>query len=476
MASSASAQGEQRLAHPVGHFRRHLTLTVTSCAALLGAAGCHGGGGDDGPGPAPDPTNVIVIVLDDWGVDMFTRMGVHPDGPPTPTLDALADAGVLFRRFYSSPTCSPTRAQVLTGRHGFRTGLGSPVANWQPEPALDFGEVTLPEVFAAAASAPIDSSAIGKWHLGSVSVGGADHPNLQGFPWFAGTLGNLFAGNTYTNYVKVTNGVSQTSTTYATSEQVDDAAARIAVMPQPWFLYLAFNAPHKPFHVPTPGLHTYTLSGDPDLTPNEHYKAAVQAIDTELGRLFASMSPAVLSNTTIFVLGDNGTPNEAVTPPSVGGQAKGTLYEGGVNVPLIVAGKHVEQPGRVSDELLLAVDLFPTVAELFGVDWRAGIGDNRPVDGLSFTALLGDAAAPGPREYVFAERFAPNGPGPHSSEGWMVRDQRWKLVRRAGQADLFFDMLGLVREGAPLDLGALDVEQQAAYAALDAELAAILGS
>lgn len=453
---------------------RTLASSLVPSLALALSAGCSGGGGSQSS-PVP-PTNVLVVVLDDWGADMFAPSGAHPGAPPLPNLEALASQGVYFARAYAAPTCSPTRAQILTGRYGFRVGLGEPVQNWQSVPALEFAEVTLPEVFDNAAPARIATSAVGKWHLGSLSTGDADSPTLQGFDWFAGTLGNLFFNERFDNYSKVTNGVAQQSTTYATTEQVDDALARMAVMPQPWFLYLAFNAPHQPFHAPPAHLHSYALSGDPDVTANLHYKAALQAIDTELGRLLAAMPTSVRANTTILVVGDNGTPNEAVTPPADPGRNKGSLYEGGVSVPLIVAGKHVVQPGRTVDALTHAVDLFPTIAELFEVDYRAGIGDNRPVDGVSFASLLRDPAAPPVRHDVFHERFSPNGPGPYTSHGWMVRDARWKLIRRVGQADLFFDLLGLVREGAPLDLGALDVEQQAAYAALDARLAAILGS
>jgi len=417
-----------------------------------------------------------VIVVDDWGIDMFDRYGAHPDTPPTPNLDALADSGVLFRRCYVSPTCSPTRAQILTGRNSFRLGIGSPIQEWQSVPSLELSEVTLAEVFDNTPSPSVATSAIGKWHLGSVSNGDADHPNLQGFDYFSGTLGNFFFGATYESYEKVVNGVSAPSTTYATTEQVDDALARTLAMPQPWFLYLAFNAPHQPFHAPPQALHTYSLSGDPDLTAHEHYMAAVQAIDTELGRLFASMDPDVLANTTIFVIGDNGTPNEAITAPAVDGQNKGSLYEGGVNVPLIVAGKHVADPGREVDALVNAVDLFPTITDLFGVDYRAGVGDNRPIDGVSFAPLLENPNAVAPRRSVFAERFAPNGPPPYASEGWMMRDARWKLMRRPGIPDKFFDMQGVIREGPEIDVTTLDPEQQAAYDLLVAELLALLAS
>jgi arylsulfatase A-like enzyme len=450
------------------------SLRYSRVAVLLAAAGC-GGGSSPQPTPTP-PTNVLLVVLDDWGVDMFAPAGVHPDAPALPNLEALAASGVYFRRAYVAPTCSPTRAQILTGRYGFRTGIGEPIAQWQSVPALNFDEVTLAEVLDNAAPRPVATSAIGKWHLGSVATGDADHPNLQGFDWFEGTLGNLFFGQRFDDYTKVTNGVSQSSTTYATTEQVDDALERIAAMPQPWFVCLGFNAAHQPFHAPPAQLHSYALSGDPDATPNLHYKAALEAIDTELGRLFASLPDAVRSNTTIVVLGDNGTPNEAVTPPAVEGQNKGSLFEGGVRTPLIVAGKQVAQPGRTSDALVHAVDLFATLAELLETDFRAGVGDNRPIDSLSFAELLRNPAAAPPRSDVFHERFSPNGPGPYVGVGWMVRDVRWKLIRRDGQPDSFFDMLGLELEGAQLDLTTLDPEQQAAYDALVARLAAILAS
>ncbi len=448
---------------------------LAGCALAL-AAGCGSGSRSQSAPPPPPATNVLVVVLDDWGVDMFAPAGVHPDAPSLPVIEGLASAGVYFARAYVAPSCSPTRAQILTGRHSFRTGIGEPISQWQNVPALELDEVTLAEVLRNAAPRPVATSAVGKWHLGSLAVGDADNPNLQGFDWFEGTLGNLFFGQRFDDYTKVTNGVTQASGQYATSEQVDDALERIAAMPQPWFLCLGFNAPHKPFHAPPAHLHGYALSGDPEATANLHYKAALEALDTELGRLLASMPADVRANTTIFVVGDNGTPNEAVTPPAVSGQNKGTLYEGGVHVPLIVAGKHVEQPGRTSDAFVHSVDLFATIAELFDTDFRAGVGDARPIDSTSFAELLRNPAAPPTRTELFHERFSPNGLGPYFGRAWMVRDERWKLIRREGQSDLFFDMQGRVLDGDALDLGALDFEQQAAYDALVVRLALTLGS
>jgi arylsulfatase A-like enzyme len=388
-------------------------------------------------------------------------------------IDGLAQQGILFRNAYTDPTCSPSRAEILTGRYGFRTLLGQPITEYLPEYSLQQAEVTVAEALHNACS-PVSISAIGKWHLGSVSNGGPLHPNEQGFDWFEGTLGNLFlATETYFLHTKVTNGTQATSTTYATTEQVDDAIARMQAMPEPWFLYLAFNAPHQPFHAPPQNLHTYHLYGDPNATPAEHYRAAIQAMDTEIGRLLASMSPGQRERTTIMFVGDNGTPNEAITPPFDAGKGKGTLYEGGVNVPLIVSGRGVRQPGRESAAMVNSVDLFPTVIELLGEKVAAAVGDDRPIDGVSMIPYLRDPAQTDLRSWVFAEKFAPNGPGPYSAVGRMARDQRWKLIQRAGQLELFFDMEGVNLERESLLPGPLTPEQYAAYARLKTVLVAL---
>jgi arylsulfatase A-like enzyme len=446
---------------------------LAAAAALV--ASCSGGDGSD-PSPSPTPTqNVLVIVADDLGVDMLDAYGVHPNTPPTPNIDRLISEGVLFRRCYTPPICSPTRAAILTGRFGFRTGLGEPLEEWLPEYGLQLSEVTIAEVLEAGTQGEIATTAIGKWHVGSASVGDLDHPNLQGFDWFEGIMGNLFVGQSYYDHSKVTNGVRADSTVYCTTEQVDDALARIQSQPEPWFTYLCFTAGHKPFHVPPSNLHTYTLSGDPDDTAHAHYCAAVQAMDTEIGRLLDSIPQAVLDNTTVVFVGDNGSPNEAVIPPSVQMQCKGTLFEGGVRVPLVIWGKGVLQPGTC-DSLVLTVDLFNTVAELYGIDPRAVITDGRPIDGISLAPYLTDPGHEPLRTWAFSQKFKPNGMGPYDSEGWMVRDERWKLIRRAGSPDLFYDMSGVDLEGESLLLGPLTPEQQQAYDALDALLAQILSS
>ena len=418
----------------------------------------------------PDPTNVLIVVADDVGVDMIGAWGLSPDAPPTPTIDNLAFNGVRFTRAYSQPLCSPTRATLMTGRYGFRTQIGTLVYPYDPTTfGMSLSEVTFAEALGAGAGASIATSAIGKWHLGSAATGGASNPNLQGFEWFSGTLENLGTQNYYAHW-KFVNGELTVSHTYATTEQVDDALARIQAMPEPWCLYLAFNAPHAPVHVPPANLHTYVLSGPPNQTAGLHFRAALQALDTELGRLLGSMPPAVLANTTILFLGDNGTPAHMVTPPFDPDQAKGSLYEGGVHVPLIAWGKHVESPGRVCDALVNTVDVFSTVLDLYRDQVEIVSPKGLTVDGRSLMPYLLDPKQPGQREWVYADIFEPNGPGPYTRFERMVRDKRWKLIRRAGVADELFDLGFELQEGDNLLAQALNDEQLEAYARLSQTL------
>ena len=461
-------------------FTRSKTATtglISAAALVLCACSGDSSARSDAPALTAPIGNVLVIVGDDIGTDMIGAYHLHPNAPPTPVIDSLAASGVLFERAYACPTCSPTRGEIMTGRYDFRFGVGSPIKEWLAEAALPFSEVTLFEMLDHAGSTPIPDSVVGKWHLGSVSVGGASDPNLQGVQWFEGTLGNVWHTQNYFSHDKVINGVTIPSSTYATTEQVDDALARIQAMPQPWFLYLAFNAAHEPYHAPPAYLHTYTLSGVPSATPNPHFCAAVQAMDTEIGRLLSSMPAATRENTTIIFIGDNGTPNEAVIPPSISGRSKGSLFEGGVHVPLIVSGKAVRSPGTTCSAFVEAVDLFPTIADLFGRNYRVGVGDNRKIDGLSLLKYIRDPNAAPQRSFVYSERFAPNGFGPYATQGWMVRDDHWKLIRIAGMPDAFFDMQGALFEGPDLLRNPpLTAEQQNAYDHLAQVMDAVIHS
>jgi arylsulfatase A-like enzyme len=422
------------------------------------------------PQVASTPGNVLLVMADDVGCDMVSLFSGHPDAPPTPTLDALAASGVSFQAAYTDPVCSPTRACVLTGRYSFRTGIGNFLfPSGAPQPSLQPAEVTIPEAIDAFAPWTFDSSAVGKWHLTAPPFNVSLAPNLQGFGWFEGTAGNLYIGQNYYNHTTIRNGVALTSTTYSTTEQVNAALKRSREMREPWFMYLAFNAAHEPWHIPPASLHTYALSGPPAASPPVHYRASVQALDSELGRLFAAMDPGVRARTTVIFMSDNGSPNEVVTAPSAPGRAKGTLFEGGVRVPLIISGPTVAYPGSQCNALVNSVDVFPTVMELCGVS-AASQSTLRRIDGVSLTPYLAQPWRPPLRDWVFATKFLPNGFGPFTSLGRMIRNARWKLIERQGQSDQFFDMASPQGEYLNLALGSLDTAQRAAYARLAAQL------
>lgn len=335
--------------------------------------------------------NILLVILDDWAIDSSPVDNNATLNPGTtfaamPTLEALADRGLRFTNAYAQSVCSPTRATIITGRYGFRHGVGDPTT-----PALPSSELALPEIFTAEAS-PYKLATFGKWHLG----GGNTGPEvLGGWTHFAGILGGGVTN--YTNWSKtvstatIPNNTITNFATYSTTDQVNEAVSFINSNPSdPWFIWLAFNAPHTPFHNPPSNLHdypTYDTDVDGNVTGADRrgaYEAALQALDTELGRLFATVD---LDNTNIILIGDNGTPGAVVQAPYSNDHAKGSLYEGGVHVPLIMAGPDVTRTG-LSNKLVHCVDLFSTILELADIDVASATAAVDTIDSKSLVPIL----------------------------------------------------------------------------------------
>lgn len=385
-----------------------LALAAATLAQSTRASGAPTGSGSV---ELPQPGNVLVLVADDLGVDQLRLYGQGVDYPPTPNLELLAASGVVFRNAWSEPTCSPTRAALMTGRHGFRHSIGIAVDPFADTFGLPASEVTLPEMLDLGTGGRYAHALIGKWHLSPFAQGDLA-PNQAGFAHFAGSLEGQIIN--YVNWRRVEDGVPSMSSRYATSAAVDDALAWIGQQNGPWLCFVSFQAPHAPFHAPPASLHTQNLpSGPPKANcgqptgndPRPYYKAMVQALDTEIGRLLASLPTRELAQTTILFLADNGSDPCVAAPPS--NRAKSTLYQGGIHVPLLAAGYRV---GRgVSDALVTSSDLFATVAELASVDLAATL-PGYTLDSLSFAPSLADPAV-GVRRYAFAESFTPNGDG-----------------------------------------------------------------
>jgi len=430
--------------------------------------------------PRPEASrDVLVVVVDDWGVDMHAAWGL-PDQPrpPTPAIDALIDTGVRFENAWAMPVCSPTRATMLTGRYPWRHGLGWVVRG---DERLEPDEVTLPELLdraAAEGSCPQRATAaFGKWHLGQ----SPRHPLRSGFDHFEGSVGNLRPPETYCRWEKNSNGTIELCERYATSETVDDALAWIADQSGPWLAWVAFHAAHSPWHVPPaelapdyyaaelpppvagcPPLETRPADCSPVCDPSPAaeagrgdryaFEAMIQALDTELGRLLAGVD---LERTTVILIGDNGTPPNVVLPPlatdgNLPAKAKASVFRGGVAVPLVVAGAGVAGAPRSSEALVSVADVFTTAAALCGlppadVPRLAG----RELDALDFSGVLRTEAG-GRRARLFAEQFDRTHP---TSEGSYhvqrtLSDGRFKLLRlsdlaRPGQhefTELLFDL------------------------------------
>lgn len=407
-------------------------------AAALLLTGCTTGTAvpaGTGIGPAtfaPARENVLVVVLDDVGVDKLGAYRVHPTPSPTPVLDALVDSGVRFDRAYGSPTCSPTRASILTGRTPSRHGIGEWLDPREDLYGLPDAEVTFAEL---ARGAGWSTAAVGKWHV-SVFDGGHPErdPQDQGFDHYRGVLANpdsrvhedgQIAG--YYHWERVDDGRFSFSDTYLTTAQADDARDLVRTLPEPWVLYVAFNAPHIPFHVPPPALATLVADTAPDT-----YDAMTGAMDTELGRFLDGIDPEVRERTTVVVVGDNGTPGHSIRPPWNPLYAKATMTEGGIRIPLAVSGPRVREPGAVSSVLVHATDVFATVAEIVGVDVADLPFD---VDGQSLLPYVDDPSAPGARSAVLVEQFGPDGDRERTWLDRAVVGPDHKLVRRLGEAD-----------------------------------------
>ena len=353
---------------------------------------------------------------------------------------------------------------MLTGRHGFRTGIGRAIS--ARSVGLSADEQTIPRALAPSYS----TAAIGKWHLGSQA--GADpvdpdHPRASGFGFFAGLTHRL---TRYYRWPRTENGVVEESRVYQTTSVVDDALDQVASLPEPWFLWVAFRAPHLPLHEPPPELLLTPLPEEP--SHDELHRAMVESLDSEFGRLMDSIPPDVMARTTVAFVGDNGTHRDFITPDLGRGRSKGSVYQGGVHVPLVIRSPRTppELRGSESEALVQSTDLFATVVELSGALPQAP-------DSVSLVPYLDDPRTPSLRDHAFTEEFRPN----HSPTIFdrAIRDSRFKLIRHDCVISELYDLQSdpfeqhdLLAAGGP---AGLSPSAHASYTALRAELELLVG-
>jgi arylsulfatase A-like enzyme len=388
--------------------------------------------------------NILLIIADDMGKDATNGFPEGEIKPSTPNIDQIKNDGLTFNNLWVNPTCSPTRASIITGKYGYRTGV-----KWAND-ELNPSEQILHQYLKAETNDAYATAVIGKWHLSGESPN--IDPETFGMDYYAGLLrGGV---QSYYQWQLSENGVSNLETEYTTKVFTDLSIDWVNSQSKPWFLWLAYNAPHTPFHVPPSQMHS---QGDlPDyvdgLAPMPYYMAAIEAMDFQIGRLLDEIPEDVLENTVIIFLGDNGTPSQVVQTPYSSNTAKGSLYQGGVNVPMFIAGKGVDRLGE-ENSLIGAVDLFSTIAELAGIN-KPEINDSK-----SFKSLLSNST--NSRAFQYAEM------NNDTRDLWTISNGNFKLIVNANGEEEMYDLVNDPYE--QIDLLEMSLTTEAANAKIELE-------
>jgi arylsulfatase A-like enzyme len=215
---------------------------------------------------------------------------------------------------------------------------------------------------------------------------------------------------------------------YATTKLTNEAIDWINNQDSEWFMWLAYNAPHTPFHLPPNDLHSQgqllTDQASIDSNPLPYYLAMIEAVDSEMGRLFNSISEEELANTTIIFIGDNGTTSQVVQQYN-SNRAKGSLYNGGINVPMIISGNQVNRFNQDEDALINTTDLFTTITELCGVN-NQNIHDSK-----SFISLLTSSFNSNSREYIYSEI---------GNESYTIRNSTHKYIHFEDGSEALYNL------------------------------------
>lgn len=401
-------------------FRLFLVVIV-----LLNSFGCSSDVAttppDEGDTPSSNTaTNILLIIADDMGLDATPGYAIGSTKPTIPHIQEMMNSGVRFTNLWAYPTCTPTRSSILTGKYGFRTGVK------KVDDALPTTETSL-QKYINQGGANYSSAVIGKWHLSTDPT----HPTQMGVEYYAGLLtGGV---SSYTDWRFTQNGSTNSEQTYTTTKFTDLAISWVQQQQKPWFLWLAYNAPHTPFHLPEAHMHSQgslpTDTASIDANPLPYYMAMIEAMDYEIGRLLDSMSAEERANTVIIFIGDNGTPNQ-VAQDYRARRVKGTVYQGGVNVPMVISGKNVTRVNEVETALLNTTDLFATIASLTGVNTTV-VNDSH-----NFSGLLSSANSENPRTFSYTEIGKTTG----SEDDNTIRNETHKYILFADGTEALYKL------------------------------------
>ena len=408
--------------------------------------------------------NIVYILADDLG---FAELGCNgSDRYKTPNIDALANSGVRFTRFYTVPLCGPSRAMILTGRYGFRSGAVTQDACKTIIRTGEKAEVMIPTVLKKAGYA---SALIGKWGQltpsGDPSDWGFDHELYykgSGMYWNSKVAKPMSEGGEVRGdpdtYVLDGKTVSVKDDEYIPDLLHKDATAWMeAQKGRPFFLYYSLSQVHgeilpTPDSAPAPKGESNNQRAQRLLADNIAY------MDKLVGKLVAELERLKLrENTLVVFMGDNGSTKSAAVDATIGGRRiegeKGSMKEGGGLVPFFATWPGVMASGKVNANVADASDLLPTFAEIAGAPLPIG----RVIDGRSLVSQFkGDTKSP--RTWAFCQL----------SNNYYVREAGWKL----DQSGTLYDM-----KDAPFKEVAVaaDTKDEAAVAARARLSAALTG-
>jgi arylsulfatase A-like enzyme len=372
---------------------------------------------------APRP-NVLVILTDDQGYGDVSAYGAVD--VQTPNIDRLATEGMLFTSMRANATvCSPSRAALLTGCYADRVGVPG-VIRTTPADSWGWFDPQVPTLADVLGEAGYHTALIGKWHLGLASP---NTPNERGFEHFYGFLGDMM--DSYTthrrhgqNYMRL-NETEIDPAGHATDIFSDQAATYVrgrADAAAPFFLYLAYNAPHFPIEPPEEWL-AKVRRRRPDLDePRAQTVALIEHLDAGIGRVLAALDETGLAEKTIVVFAsDNGgsLAHAQSNAPWRGG--KQDHYDGGLRIPFLVRWPGSIPAGSRSDHPGLLFDVFPTLAELAAAESMKGL------DAVSLLPALRGEAVAADRELYFVRREGGIRYGGNSYEALIHGD--WKILR-----------------------------------------------
>ena len=409
---------------------RRLAAAACALAFLLAASGCA-----DAQRPQPDRPNVVLIFVDDLGYNDVGYNGAADIR--TPNIDRLAAEGVVFSNGYvTHPFCGPSRAGLMTSRYPARFGMEHNLAYAPEDPdhGLPVDEPTFAE---GLQDAGYRTGLVGKWQLGAALP---FHPLNRGFDYFYGFLGG---GHDYfsvdpksrpgSDLAPLSDGFAETDFEgYLTDALTDRAVGFIDEdAAAPFFLYLAYNAPHTPLQAPDSLVRKYARVEDPD---RRAYLAMVDSIDQNVGRVLDALDAAgKRESTLVLFLSDNG----GVSPTQYSAfewadnapfrDGKNSFHEGGVRVPFIGSWPGGWPQGVVYEEPVISMDVGATALALAGAEPNPAL----PLDGVDLTPYVRGESEGAPHEALFWRQWSVE----HDLVTYAVRSGDMKLVKSDAESE-----------------------------------------